>query len=159
LETIPGLLKGLKFCLCTLYLFRTSSANIFYQPPPSLPRHRERWKRRKRHWKQVERVSPGVLHGHVRNFLSNPHRIHSGQKDKGKEEGGLHGLLSASYHPSPPPFTFPPPRTAHLSHRLRPRYHGWLVEGDPPPTHSPTGLWPDLGNLAQSRGRPPFRSL
>ncbi len=32
------------------HVFCTSSANIFYQPPPSLPWHRERWRRRrKRH--------------------------------------------------------------------------------------------------------------
>jgi hypothetical protein len=30
-----------------------------------------------------------VLHSYVRNFLSNPRRIHSGQKDKEKEEYGL----------------------------------------------------------------------
>ncbi len=30
-----------------------------------------------------------VLHSYGRNFLSNPRRIHSGQKDKEKEEYGL----------------------------------------------------------------------
>jgi hypothetical protein len=30
-----------------------------------------------------------VLHSYVRNFLSNPRRKHSGQKDKEKEEYGL----------------------------------------------------------------------
>ncbi len=30
-----------------------------------------------------------VLHSHVRNFLSNPRRIHSGLKNKEKEEYGL----------------------------------------------------------------------
>ncbi len=31
-------------------LFCTDSANIFYQPPPRLPRNGEKWRRRKRHW-------------------------------------------------------------------------------------------------------------
>jgi hypothetical protein len=30
-----------------------------------------------------------VLHCHMQNFLSNPRRIHSGKKDKEKEEYGL----------------------------------------------------------------------
>jgi hypothetical protein len=34
---------------------------------------------------------------------------------------GCYELLSASCHPSPPS-NFPPPHTAHLSQRLRPRY-------------------------------------
>ncbi len=32
------------------HMFCTSSANIFYQPLPSLPGNGERWRRRKRHW-------------------------------------------------------------------------------------------------------------
>jgi len=41
-------------------LFCTDSANIFYQPPSSLPRNRERWKMRKRHWHNSERMSPSA---------------------------------------------------------------------------------------------------
>ncbi len=47
-------------------------------------------------------VYSSVLHGHMRNFLSNPRRIHSGQKDKEKRNMGCYELLSVSCHPFPP---------------------------------------------------------
>jgi hypothetical protein len=101
-----------------------------------------------------------VLHGHVRNLLSNPRRIHSGQKDKEKEEYGLLWAVICFMSPPSPSLHLPPLPTPCIcrtacSHVIRIR---WLRES-PPPTHSLTGLWPDLGNLAQSRGRSPFRSL
>jgi hypothetical protein len=44
------LLCGLQFSFRNLIVFCTGSANIFYLPPPSLPRNGEKWRRRKRHW-------------------------------------------------------------------------------------------------------------
>ncbi len=41
-------------------LFCKDSANIFYQPLSSLPQNGERWRRRKTHWHNSVRVSPGA---------------------------------------------------------------------------------------------------
>ncbi len=46
--------------LTCMLVFCTDSAIIFHQPPSSLLRNGERWRRRKRHWHNSERVSPGV---------------------------------------------------------------------------------------------------
>jgi hypothetical protein len=79
----------------------------------------------------------GVLHGYVQNFYRTPAGYTADRKTRRKRNMGCYGLLSASCHPSPPPSTFPPPHTAHLSHHLRPRYQDWLAEGDPPLSHIP----------------------
>jgi hypothetical protein len=55
-------------------------------------------------------------------FLSNPRRIHSGQKDKEKEEYGLLCAVICFMSPLSPLQLPPPPHTAHLLHRLKPRY-------------------------------------
>ncbi len=100
-----------------------------------------------------------VLHCYVRNFFIEPRQIHSGKKDKEKEE---YGLLSAVIYFMPPlsPLQLPPPHTAHLSHRLRPRRISW--RGTPPPPHPRTphgGIKAVFSDLGQNRGRPPFRGL
>ncbi len=102
-----------------------------------------------------------VLHSYVRNFLSNPRRIHSGRKRRRKRNMGCYELLSASCHPSPPLQLPPSPHRASvalpaatlsgLAGRERPL--------PPPPTHSPNRIVADSGSLGQNRGRPPFRSL
>jgi hypothetical protein len=56
-------------------------------------------------------------------FLSNPRRIHSGQKDEEKEECELLWAVICSKPPFSPPPPPPPPHIARLSHRLRPCYH------------------------------------
>jgi hypothetical protein len=43
-----------------LWFYYLTRANIFYQPPSSLLRNGERWRRRKRHWHNSERVSPSA---------------------------------------------------------------------------------------------------
>jgi hypothetical protein len=62
-----------------------------------------------------------VLHCYVRN-LSNPNRIHSGQKDKEKEGYELLWAVICCKPPLSPSPTFPPPHIARLSHSLRPCY-------------------------------------
>ncbi len=55
-------------------------------------------------------------------FSSNPAGHTAERKTRRKRNLGCYELLSVPCHPSSPPSHFSPPHTAHLSHRLRPRY-------------------------------------
>jgi hypothetical protein len=76
-----------------------------------------------------------VRHCWRQNFLSNPRRIHSGEKDEEKEEWGLPGaLICFSPASAPSPFS---PHTARLLHCLGLHYQVWLRGGSPLPTVPP----------------------